>query len=97
MVELERLLERSGLAELEVEQGETTVILRTPAAIAAPAVAAAPPVDMDVPAVSEPLPFDEPAEERGGHAVTAPLTGVFYRSPSPDAALPRKASRRWMR
>mgnify|MGYP001828429344 CR=1 FL=1 len=82
---LERLLERSGLAELEVQEGETTVILRTPAAIVAPTVAAAQPLETNVPLVAEPLPFDEPVEERRGHAVTAPLTGVFYRSPSPDA------------
>ena len=35
-------------------------------------------------AAFEPL-IEEPVRPRGGHAITAPLTGVFYRSPSPDA------------
>jgi acetyl-CoA carboxylase biotin carboxyl carrier protein len=82
---LERLLERSGLSELEVEHEGTTVVLRTPAAIA-PAVPAAVTVPVPMPpqsvAASD---AEEPAPARGAHAVTAPLTGVFYRSPSPGA------------
>ncbi len=75
---LEALLERSSLAELEVEAEGTTIILRTPAAFA-PALAAGAelPAETAVP--------DEPARPRGAHAVVAPLTGVFYRSPSPSA------------
>ena len=85
---LERLLERSGLSELEVEHGDTTVVLRTPAAVA-PAVAAvaasavAPDQIIVEPAVVPHI--DEPTDVRGAHAVSAPLTGVFYRSPSPGA------------
>ena len=86
---LEKLLERSGLAELEVEQGGTTIVLRTPAAVA-PAVAAVAPMPATEGAHTELVPeieplIEEPAPRRGGHAVSAPLTGVFYRSPSPDA------------
>ena len=83
---LEKLLERSGLAELEVEHKGTTIVLRTPAAVA-PAVAAvaAPAVEVAV-AEREPEPFiEEPVQPRGAHAITAPLTGVYYRSPSPGA------------
>mgnify|MGYP001813186587 CR=1 FL=1 len=85
---LERLLERSGLAELEVEHGGTTIVLRTPAAVA-PTVAAAAAPAAGAEAVSpeptfEPL-IEEPAQPRGAHAITAPLTGVYYRSPSPGA------------
>ena len=29
--------------------------------------------------------IDEPTQRRGAHAITAPLTGVYYRSPSPGA------------
>jgi acetyl-CoA carboxylase biotin carboxyl carrier protein len=83
---LERLLERSGLAELEVEHGGTTVVLRTPSAIAPPVAAvAAPAVWPEGPGADPVPPIDEPARERGAHAVTAPLTGVYYRSPSPGA------------
>lgn len=81
---LEHLLERSSLAELELEAGDTTLILRTPGAIA-PAVTAVPAGDVDVtPAASLRL-VEEPLQARGAHAVVAPLTGVFYRSPSPEA------------
>jgi acetyl-CoA carboxylase biotin carboxyl carrier protein len=79
---LESLLERSGLSELEVEVGGTTVILRTPEAIAPPVATARPGDDV---LIVEPLPTDPVAPPRGAHAITAPLTGVFYRSPSPAA------------
>jgi acetyl-CoA carboxylase biotin carboxyl carrier protein len=82
---LERLLERSGLAELEVEHADTTVVLRTLGAIAPVAAAVVTStVSPDLPLAEPPL-EDEPMQERGAHAVSAPLTGVFYRSPSPDA------------
>jgi acetyl-CoA carboxylase biotin carboxyl carrier protein len=82
---LERLLERSALSEIEVEAEGTSVILRTPAAIAPFAAG---------PASGSPEPDDTaeglllqdvPSRDRGAHAISAPLTGVFYRSPSPGA------------
>jgi acetyl-CoA carboxylase biotin carboxyl carrier protein len=81
---LEALLERAALSELEVEVGGTTVILRTPDAIAPPVVAA---VATGGPAIVEaPATPNAPVlPARSTHAVTAPLTGVFYRSPSPSA------------
>jgi acetyl-CoA carboxylase biotin carboxyl carrier protein len=78
---LEALLERSGLSELEVETAGTSVILRTPAALAP--LAALVTVD-ESPSEPAALP-EEPARPRGSHAIVAPLTGVFYRSPSPGA------------
>lgn len=83
---LERLLERSGLAELEVEQAGTTIVLRTMAAVAPSVTAGANPAAEQAVAEAPPPPLiEEPAKPRGGHAIMAPLTGVFYRSPSPDA------------
>ncbi|HSM33101.1 MAG TPA: acetyl-CoA carboxylase [Anaerolineae bacterium] len=82
---LERLLERSALSEIEVEAEGTSVILRTPAAIApsaaGPAGASPEPDD----AAEALLLLDVPSRDRGAHAISAPLTGVFYRSPSPGA------------
>jgi acetyl-CoA carboxylase biotin carboxyl carrier protein len=81
---LEGLLERAALSELEVEVGGTTLILRSPSAVPpAPAEAlggrgAGPPSEATVGA-------PESALERGTHAIVAPLTGIFYRSPSPGA------------
>lgn len=83
---LERLLERSGLAELEIEHQGTTIVLRTPAAVAPTVTTVTATPAADAVTVLDPGPIvEEPAQPRGGHAITAPLTGVFYRSPSPDA------------
>lgn len=85
--QLERLLERSGLSELEVEYEGTAVVLRTPAAMATPVPGgpAGPAiVGEDLRPDGLALADDAPTG-RGAHAVNAPLTGVFYRSPSPGA------------
>jgi len=82
--QLERLLERSGLAEIELEALGTTVILRTPEAVAP--VAAGPGATPAIEVGADPLPpLEESHAPQGAHAVLAPLTGVFYRSPSPGA------------
>jgi acetyl-CoA carboxylase biotin carboxyl carrier protein len=79
---LEALLERSSLAEIEVEAEGTTVVLRSMAAVSPPGSA---------PAASTPGPMEPPgpdgaaAADDGLQVVTAPLTGIFYRSPSPGA------------
>lgn len=80
---LEAVLAASNLSELEVEVGETALVLRKPVALPAEASAVVPgPRDH---AVAEP-----PAEPEGAgspyHQVLAPLTGLLYLSPSPDAA-----------
>ncbi len=85
------LLEESGIAEIEIHEGEESVrISRTssaaPAMIAAPAPVAAAPA----PAAAA-APAAAPAEESSdsgvpsGHQVTSPIVGSFYRSPSPSA------------
>ena len=76
--------EASGLDELEVEAGELVVRLARPRAAAAPAPAPAPAATPPAVAAAGPLnPFGEPAP--GMRFVTAPLTGVWYASPSPGA------------
>ena len=80
----------SGLDEIEVEAGALSVRLARPRA-AAPSVAAvsapsAAPAETRAPigTPSGPLtPFGEPAA--GMRFVSAPLTGVWYTAPSPDA------------
>jgi acetyl-CoA carboxylase biotin carboxyl carrier protein len=75
--------EASGLDELEVEVGELVVRLARPRA---PTVAPGPPGTGSAP-VATPAggltPYGEPAP--GMRFVTAPLTGVWYASPSPGA------------
>ena len=73
--------EASGLDELEVEVGDLVVRLARPRAapVAAPPAAPGP-----APAAPGQLtPYGEPAA--GMRFVTAPLTGVWYASPSPGA------------
>lgn len=82
------LLDRSDLTELEVQVGETALVLRKPAAVA--------PVPVAAPAPSGPA-----TAGTGGSAATAPspsaaapsrpsvkapLTGIWYGSPSPGTA-----------
>ena len=81
---LESLLERSALTELELEVAGTTIVLRSPAALAP---TAPPAMDALLPSAHPQAPHpDQPAaDEPHAHAVAAPLTGVYYRSPSPGA------------
>ena len=77
--------EASGLDELEVEVGELVVRLARPRA-ATPVPAAPAPAPAAAAAsgsAGSPTPYGEPAP--GMRFVTAPLTGVWYASPSPGA------------
>jgi acetyl-CoA carboxylase biotin carboxyl carrier protein len=81
------LVESSGIAELEIEEGEervritravsaspaaSTVVLPASLPVAAPSATAAPP-----PAA--------PPPEAEGHQVRSPMVGTFYRAASPGA------------
>jgi acetyl-CoA carboxylase biotin carboxyl carrier protein len=77
------LLERSDLAELEVEAGGTGLVLRKPIAIAATAaVATAAAAEGVAPAAAAP----EAPPLAARPAITAPLTGIYYASPAPGSA-----------
>ena len=83
------LVQESGIAELEITEGEEKVKIVKGGAVsvvpgpAAPAVvAAAPPLEA---APAAPAAAAEPQPGEAGHAVKAPMVGTFYRSPSPDA------------
>jgi acetyl-CoA carboxylase biotin carboxyl carrier protein len=83
------LVAESGIAELEVTEGEDKVrIVKTPShapAPAAPLTFAAP--HPSAPAQSATTPAPSPAEPEvpAGHVVKSPMVGTFYRSPSPGA------------
>jgi|SRR5688572_7147449 acetyl-CoA carboxylase biotin carboxyl carrier protein len=88
------LVQESGIAELEITEGEEKVKIvkgggisvvpvaaaAAHSALSAPAAAAPPPA---TPAAAPPA--TEPAAGQEGHVVKAPMVGTFYRSPSPDA------------
>ncbi|WP_127475544.1 acetyl-CoA carboxylase biotin carboxyl carrier protein [Sulfurivermis fontis] len=81
------LLEESGVAEIEIHEGEESVRISRYSQSAAPAVAIAAPAA--APAATAPVaaaaPAAEKKEEVSGHVVTSPIVGAFYRSPSPQA------------
>ncbi|HFC4904993.1 TPA: acetyl-CoA carboxylase biotin carboxyl carrier protein [Neisseria gonorrhoeae] len=86
------LVEESGIAEIEVTEGEEKVrITRTIAAAAAPVYAA--PVPAAAPAVTPaaaPVAASAPAAAPAAHdlsdAQKSPMVGTFYRAPGPNAA-----------
>ena len=82
------LLEESGVAEIEIHEGEESVrISRASQNVAAAPVMAAAPVAAPAPAAAE-TPAAAPAggdEVIEGHAVKSPMVGTLYRAPSPGA------------
>ncbi|OBU15836.1 acetyl-CoA carboxylase, biotin carboxyl carrier protein [Photobacterium aquimaris] len=87
------LVEESGIAELEISEGEESVrISRNVPATAMPQqYAAAPmvaPVQAAAPVVAtEATSFQAPEAPvvAAGHQVLSPMVGTFYRAPSPEA------------
>ena len=83
------LLDESGIAEIEITEGEESVRISryAPGApvVAAPVAMAAP-----APAVAAAAPATAPAEasepEEDGFEVAAPMVGTFYAASSPGAA-----------
>jgi acetyl-CoA carboxylase biotin carboxyl carrier protein len=83
---LAAVLERSDLAELEVEAGGTGLVLRKVVAVApasaGPATAA---VESGAAPAAVPAAADAGASSSGKPSVRAPLTGIFYASPAPGS------------
>lgn len=83
------LVEESGIAELEISEGEESVrISRATAPVAATQVYAAPaPAPVAAPAAPAAPASEAPAAEAeiAGHKVLSPMVGTFYRSPSPES------------
>ena len=84
------LVEESGIAELEITEGEEKVRIsrnhspNSPAnASVTPVVAvpiAAAPVGASAPAAAEPVPA-----QAEGHVLKSPMVGTYYRAPTPGA------------
>lgn len=81
------LLDESGIAEIEITEGEESVrISRHGTSVAAapapmPIVAPAP----AAPAAAAPAVAPAPEVEEVGHAVTAPMVGTYYSAASPGS------------
>jgi len=75
------IIEESGIAELEIKEGEESIrISRYSAAPAAVAYAPAPVAAAPAVAASATVPAEEKIT---GHVVKSPMVGTFYRSASP--------------
>ncbi len=80
------LVQESGIAELEVTEGEEKVRIARGGAVTvaqAQAASAAAPAAAPAPAPAPAAP--EPPAASDGHAMKSPMVGTFYRAPSPDA------------
>lgn len=88
------LLDESGIAEIEITEGEEAVrISRYPAGFATPMAPpmpaphpAAAPVQAASTAATPASPVAMAEAEEDGHVVIAPMVGTFYSASSPDAA-----------
>jgi acetyl-CoA carboxylase biotin carboxyl carrier protein len=83
------LVQESGIAELEITEGEEKVKIVKGGSMSAPALPApaqpgVAPAPAALPVAALPGAAAPPAAQEG-HVVKAPMVGTFYRSPSPDA------------
>ena len=82
------LIEDSGIAEIEINEGEESVricrVRETPAPVAyAPSAAPLAPALAATAETAE----QAPAEEQiSGHSITSPMVGTYYAAPSPGCA-----------
>jgi acetyl-CoA carboxylase biotin carboxyl carrier protein len=82
------MLEESSLAEIEIREGEEAIRISRASTIPAHLLSAAPaPAPVAYNAAPPPAPPSQPAPAAlpAGHAVTSPMVGTFYRSPTPGA------------
>ena len=88
------LLEESGIAEIEIHEGEESVRISRGSTIAAPQTminvpqAPAAPVAQASESIKSHLTTDENTSSANysdeGHVIKAPMVGIFYVSPSPE-------------
>ena len=85
---LMELLEQSGMAEIEIKEGEESVRISRYGESAAVAPA---PVQIAAPVAAAPVAAAEPAAEStapaavDGHPITSPMVGTFYAAASPTS------------
>lgn len=90
------LVAESGIAELEITEGEgkVRIVNAHPAPLAQPMahyaqpvpMAAAPATMTQAPAGAAPAAAAAPVAAETGHRVKSPMVGTFYRAPSPGAS-----------
>ena len=78
------LVEESGIAELEVRDGDETIRIARHSTVAPPAVSA-PPVPVAGPPAAAAGSAATVGAAAGSFEVRSPMAGTFYRAPAPDA------------
>ncbi len=81
------IIEESGIAEIEIKEGEESIrINRYGNTVAAAPINYAAPVAAPAQSTAAPVAAAAPAEEKvTGHTVKSPMVGTFYRSASPGS------------
>ena len=77
------IIEESGIAELEISEGEESVRISRFSSNVAPVAAAAAPVAV---AAAPAATTETATEQHSGHPVNSPMVGTFYRSSSPTTS-----------
>jgi acetyl-CoA carboxylase biotin carboxyl carrier protein len=79
------IIEESGIAEIEIKEGEEAIRISRYGSAPAPVAYAPAPALAPAPAAA-PVIAAAPAEEKiSGHIVKSPMVGTFYRSASPGS------------
>jgi acetyl-CoA carboxylase biotin carboxyl carrier protein len=80
------LVEESGIAELEITEGEEKVRITRTGSANIPVNATPTPVAVAAPGPVAAAPGGEPkAAQAEGHVLKSPMVGTFYRAPTPGA------------
>ncbi len=79
------ILEESGIAEIEIKEGEESIRISRSSSAPVPVAYAPAPVAVPVNSAAPVAATPEPKEELIGHIVKSPMVGTFYRSASPGA------------
>lgn len=81
------LLEESGIAEIEIREGEESVRISRGSQLASAPAPALPAVAPAAPVAATPVPAAASVvAEKPANAITSPMVGTFYLASSPDAA-----------
>ena len=77
------LVQESGIAELEITEGEEKVRISRTGPATAPVAIVTPPAP--VPAAAQPANGAPETAPSDGHVLKSPMVGTFYRAPTPGA------------
>jgi acetyl-CoA carboxylase biotin carboxyl carrier protein len=81
--DLAKIIDENSLSEISIEEGDKAITVRREIVGTAPVAVAAAPIAA-APVQTAPTVAAVP-EAPKGNAITSPMVGTFYKSPSPDA------------